>query len=172
MALMISLRHKIWLGFGGLLLVLVIVSAMCVLVLTRYSHALDQVFRENYDSALYCDGMKSALDALNNQAQRMVWRQETASPEQTTAASITRFESNLSRQSQNCTLPNELRLTQQLQDLWSQYKDRYEQFQTDPRRDPAVYRQELLPRYEQLRQSAQAIADMNMNNMVSVDGTV
>jgi CHASE3 domain sensor protein len=49
---MISLRHKIWLGFGALLLIVLLVSLLSFVVMTRYSRALERVLRENYDSAL------------------------------------------------------------------------------------------------------------------------
>ena len=103
----------------------------------------------------------------------MVWQQETRlGGTDRSALPIAGFETYLSHQLNNCTLPGELRLTQQLEILWSQYKEQYQTFAADPMRDPAVYRQDLFPRHEQLRHSAQAIADMNMNNMVSVDGKV
>ena len=47
---MISLRHKLWLGFGTLLLILLAVSVITAIVLTNYSHGLERIFRENYDS--------------------------------------------------------------------------------------------------------------------------
>src|SRR5258708_38988733 len=68
-----SLRRKLWLGFGGLLAILATVSALSVVVLTRYSRALERVFRENYDSAVYCDAMKASLDQLNSRAQALLW---------------------------------------------------------------------------------------------------
>lgn len=64
----ISLRTKLWSGFGGLLLILLAVSVLGVVVLTRYSRVLEQLFRENYDSVVYCDDMKRALDQLNARA--------------------------------------------------------------------------------------------------------
>ncbi len=65
---MTSLRNRLWLGFGSLLLILLVVSSLSMVVFTRYSHALERVFRENYDSAVYCDAMKESLDELNTRA--------------------------------------------------------------------------------------------------------
>ncbi len=70
---MISLRHKLWIGFGTLLLILLAVSLLTAVVLTRYSHALERVFRENYDSVTYCDQMKDAMDQLNLRALLLIW---------------------------------------------------------------------------------------------------
>jgi hypothetical protein len=55
----------------GLLVILATVSILSVVVLTRYSRALDVVFRENYDSAVYCDAMKASLDQLNRVASEL-----------------------------------------------------------------------------------------------------
>jgi hypothetical protein len=49
---MISLRNKLWMGFGGSLFILVLVSVLAMAVLTRYSRVLERVFHENYDSAM------------------------------------------------------------------------------------------------------------------------
>jgi len=47
---------------------LLAVSVLTLVVLTRYSRALERVFHENYNSAIYCDGMNHALDQLNARA--------------------------------------------------------------------------------------------------------
>src|SRR6476646_6832858 len=95
---MISLRHKLWLGFGGLLMILMIVTTLTVAVLTRYSRALERVFRDNYDSAVYCNSMKDALDQLDVRAQHLVWQDPAGASVTTqpaTASLIAQFEENL-----------------------------------------------------------------------------
>jgi len=168
---MISLRHKIALGFGGLLLILIVVAAISVRVLGGYSHTLDTLFHENYDSALFCDAMRESLDDLNNQAQRSLWQPCNADSAQIRSTEV-KFETNFARQLNNCTLPGERELTLRLGDLWSQYKQRNEQFYSASPRDAAAYSSELLPRYQELRRAAQQVAELNMANMVSVDGKV
>ena len=168
---MISLRHKIAFGFGGLLLILIVIAAISVRVLGGYSHTLDNLFHENYDSALFCDAMKDSLDELNNQAQRALWQPASAAPAQLRSTEE-KFEQNFARQLNNCTLPGERELTIHLGDLWSQYKQRYDRFVAAPVRDPQSYSTDLLPRYQELKRTAQQLADLNMANMVSVDGKV
>ncbi|MGA3067544.1 MAG: hypothetical protein ABSF29_11935, partial [Tepidisphaeraceae bacterium] len=72
---MISLRSKLWFGVGGLLAILTIVTLLSIVVLNRYRFALDRVFKENYNSAVYCDAMKRSLDHLNTHALRQLWNQ-------------------------------------------------------------------------------------------------
>jgi two-component system, NtrC family, sensor histidine kinase KinB len=166
---MTSLRNRLLLGFGCLLLILLVVSSLSVVVFTRYSHALERVFRENYDSAVYCNSMKESLDQLNTRAQRMIW-EEPAARKVDFAALESQFDQSLSAQLNNCTLPGEAEASRHLADLWQQYCIHYQQF-NDPRAARSdLFKQDLLPRYEDLKQEAQHIADMNMSNMVSLDG--
>jgi signal transduction histidine kinase/HAMP domain-containing protein len=167
-----SLRSKLWFGFGGLLCILVIVSIMCIAVLTRYSHALERMFRENYDSVTFSDGMKNSLDQLNARALHLIWQQPADAAAINSAAQILQFETNLASELGNATLPGELEQTQHLRELWQNYKSRYQQFESIQDGRDALYRADLLPRFDQLKQHAQQIADMNMQNMISVDGQV
>jgi two-component system, NtrC family, sensor histidine kinase KinB len=167
---MTSLRYRLWVGFGSLLMILLVVSALSIAVFTRYSHALERVFRENYDSAVYCDGMKDSLDQLNTRAQRLIW-EEPAARKINLSAIESRFEENLDAQLNNVTLPGEREASEHLADLWQQYKKHYEIFDNAQTGRSDLYEKDLLPRYEELRPVAQHVADMNMSNMVSVDGS-
>ncbi|HMB96757.1 MAG TPA: ATP-binding protein, partial [Tepidisphaeraceae bacterium] len=165
-------RSKLWFGFGGLLVILVIVSIMSIAVLTRYSHALEQMFRENYDSAIYCNEMKDSLDQLNARALQLIWNKPQPSDRIDSVAQIERFETNLNQQLGNTTLPGEADLSKQLGQLWERYKSRYQDFESMESGRDVVYQHDLLPQFNQLTQLAQRVADMNMQNMVSVDGQV
>src|SRR6476661_10320155 len=136
-----SLRAKLVLGFGGLLAILMIVSLLSVIVLTRYSHTLERAFRDNYNSAIYCDRMREALDALDAQAQRRAWGAEAAVGQIDQAGQIERFEANLDLELGNCTVPGELELSRQLQALWRDYKLSYIQFDSTPGHGAELYRQ-------------------------------
>jgi len=165
-----TLRARLWLGFGGLLFILLVVSTLSVVVLTRYSNALQQVFRENYDSAVYCDAMKDALDRLDGAAQRRTWGAPPASSQDTTTQTE-RFDANLRKQLRNVTLPGEKQLSEQLAREWSQYLESLNRLNAvAPADRTELYRTDLLPRFQTLKGTAQRVADMNMANMVSVDG--
>jgi NtrC-family two-component system sensor histidine kinase KinB len=165
-----TLRGRLWLGFGGLLLILVVVSALSVVVLTRYSRVLTQVFRENYDSAVYCDQMKDALDRTDAAAQRQVWGGAEAADTDIPAAR-NEFDQNLRKQLGNVTLSGERERTAELKIEWEQYQESLTRLASSPApRRADIYRQELLPQFHQAKLTAQQVTDMNMANMVSVDG--
>jgi two-component system, NtrC family, sensor histidine kinase KinB len=166
---MTSLRNRLWLGFGSLLLIVLAVSLLSMVVFTRYSHAMERVFRENYDSAVYCDAMKESLDQLNTRAQRLIWEEPEARKIDLPAIE-TRFQENLDSQLGNTTLPGERDASLHLADLWQQYRSHYDKFDSVQAGRSDLYKSDLLPRYDELKQVAQHVADMNMSNMVSVDG--
>ena len=164
-----SLRRKLWLGFGGLLGILIVVSVLSVVVLTSYSHTLERLFRENYDSAVFCDGMKSSADELQARAQRLVWRiPGGASIDPVVEQDL--FEQNLRKQLANVSLPGEKELSLQLRGLWDVYRARLSNLEAPGADRQQIYLAELLPRYDELRLVARQVAEMNMSNMVSVDG--
>jgi NtrC-family two-component system sensor histidine kinase KinB len=165
---MISLRSKLWAGFGGQLIILLIITAISISVLNRNSEALDRVFKENYGSAVFCDAMKESLDDLNMRALELLWNPgQIQSPPDN---ELNRFETNLNRQIDNITLPGESELTQHLADLWKTYRLHYSQFNSNP--TTQMYRDDLLPRYRDLDHVARQISNMNMSSMLSVDGEV
>jgi signal transduction histidine kinase len=165
---MISLRSKLWLGVGGLLAILTVVTILSIVALNRYRHELDRVFKENYNSAVYCDAMKRSLDHLNTHALRQLWNQPANEFDR--AAEYQAFDLNLHLQIGNVTLPGEGDLTQHLADVWKQYQLDYESFESNPSARPRQYQSNLLPEYGLANQLAQKIADINMANMISVDG--
>ena len=169
-----SLRGKLIVGFGGVLLILLVVSALSIVVLTRYSHALDRVFSENYDSAVYCGRMKQVIDGLSARAQRIVWDDSKPGQPDDAMALQEQFDQSLRLQFANITLHGEKSLTERIQSSWDVYRSTYARFEAaaDSAQRLKIFRDELIPQSEELERTAQATADLNMSNMVSVDGDV
>src|SRR5947208_10343047 len=65
---MFGLRQKLILGFGGLLLILLVVSGLGVAVLRQHRAALDMFLYENWRSVEYGQNMVDALERLNDAA--------------------------------------------------------------------------------------------------------
>jgi signal transduction histidine kinase len=169
-----SLRGKLIVGFGGVLLILLVVSALSIVVLTRYSHALDRVFSENYDSAIYCGRMKQAIDGLSARAQRILWDNPGPTQPDDATALQQQFDQSLRLQFANITLRGEKSLTERIQSLWNVYRSTYARFDSAPGSAARlkIFRDDLIPQSQELERTAQATADLNMSNMVSVDGDV
>jgi two-component system, NtrC family, sensor histidine kinase KinB len=163
-----GLRTKLWFGFGGLLGILLVVSATSVVVLTRYSGTLEQLYRENYDSVRYCDAMKQSLDSLNTHAMNLLWTGVPTSRHEDEA----RFEDNLRLELGNTTLPGEADHAHELATAWRAYGDAWSQFEAPGANRDVLYRGQMLSIFERLKQLTQQISDMNMANIMSFDGQV
>jgi NtrC-family two-component system sensor histidine kinase KinB len=163
-----GLRTKLWFGFGGLLIILLVVSATSVVVLTRYSGTLEMLYHDNYESIRYCDAMKMSLDNLNTQAMNLLWTGAVASHEQDKA----RFEENLLLEQGNTTVPGEADRTRELASAWRSYTEAWNRFESSTANRDALYRGQMLSIFERLKQLTQQISDMNMASIMSVDGQV
>ena len=70
---MFGIRPKLILGFGGLLAILLLVGFLSRASLRRYSGTLERVFRENYDSVIYGQEMRRAVDELDDSSQSVIY---------------------------------------------------------------------------------------------------
>ena len=64
-----SIKTKLVLAFGGLIVILVVVSLVTFHTLNESSKAIDRIMRENYDTIEYCYKMKDALERLDHLAE-------------------------------------------------------------------------------------------------------
>lgn len=154
---MTSLRQKLTLAFGGLLIILTSVGVLSGLLLTQYSSTLERLFRENYNSVVYAQNMKDAIDNLNE----LAWDQSfDASRIQDL---VQQFESNLIQEKSNITLPGEHEMALELEAAWKEYRTGYLQ---------KAEGASLRPFSLRIKELAQKIIDLNLANIVSVDGQV
>jgi NtrC-family two-component system sensor histidine kinase KinB len=168
---MISLRVRLWLGFGGLLLVLLIAGALGVVVMTRYNVALESMFRDNYDSAVYCNQMMDSLDRVNDRTARRalgITEAVTVSID----GDLGRFDAALARQISNAMLPGEMDRTRALAGKWNAFGADFRAFVSAPVSRPDIYSQRLLPACEAMKSDIRQIAEMNLVHMAAVDGQV
>ena len=166
-----GIRAKLVIALGGLLLILAVVGMVSIHTLSESSQAIARILRENYDSVAVCDKMKVAVDRLDRLAETLLWGNLPEALQQGDAA-VQEFNRNLIFQQGNVTLEGEQELTDHLSGAWKSYQEGLANFfqlaDLPPRRE--FYRQQLLPRSREIREVAQKIIDLNMNNMVAVDG--
>ena len=178
---MFGLRQKLLIGFGGLLAILFVVSGLGVAVLAQYRGALDKFYYENWRSVEYGQNMLGALDRLNESSNPILQARATPDAKQLLAARasaaqpLADFQKNLDDEDHNITLPGEDRIASDLTRAWTGengYRATYEAM-LDPG-TPAALRQAIPARLEdlsrQVKQSAQAVIRLNLDNMKPVDG--
>jgi PAS domain S-box-containing protein len=169
-----NLRAKLWLGFGGMLAILTIVSVLGIVVISLYSQAIDRVLSENYRSVVYGQKMLEALDDLTADAQAVAFGRAAVDEALTRRQQAARqlFEDNLDLEHHNVTLPGEQEAADHLSAVWGGYTKQLDvvmkpgQLEVDRR---ASY-DALITQRNEVKPAAQRIIDMNLENMVSVDG--
>src|SRR5512136_1600068 len=63
---MLGLRQKLSLGFGGLLLIILIIGIQSISHLTQLGESIDVILRENYRSVIACQEMKKSLERMDS----------------------------------------------------------------------------------------------------------
>jgi hypothetical protein len=116
-----TLRQKLALGFGGLLLIIASVGILSILQFRELGRAVDVVLRENYKSVLACLEMKESLDRMDSGAVFIVLG-HVKEGDDLLASNEARFERALERELRNITLPGEGEQAALLRQLFRQYQ--------------------------------------------------
>ena len=164
---MIRLRQKLSLGFGGLLLIILIIGIQSIIQLTQLGESIDVILRENYRSVIACQQMKEALERMDSgilfellgyteKGEEIIRKNELA------------FEMALEVELHNITLPGEGEKASHLQGLFDQYKTRLKKIE-DSRAPMTVRRNayfaDLFPLFQQIKDTVGEILRMNQQNM-------
>jgi two-component system, NtrC family, sensor histidine kinase KinB len=165
---MLGLRGKLVLGFGGLLALLTIVGVQGIVWISRLGGSVDVLLRENYDSVVACQQMKEALDRMDSGALFAL----AGDPERgrrLAAANAPLFVKALDLELRNITLPGEGPAAFRIRDLYAAYPPLLGEVldagrPLDARR--AAYFGRLLPLFQQIKQAADQVLQMNQDNMV------
>jgi signal transduction histidine kinase/HAMP domain-containing protein len=164
---MLGLRQKLSLGFGGLLVIILIIGVQSILNLTKLGASIDVILRENYRSVIACQQMKEALERIDSgilfkllgytqEGEGLIRKNELA------------FEKALEAELNNVTLPGEGERATHLQKLYVQYKTTLKSIE-DPikslahRRD--AYFTSLLPLFGKIKDTADDTIQINQQNM-------
>jgi NtrC-family two-component system sensor histidine kinase KinB len=166
-----GIRAKLVIAYAGLLLIVIAVGVVSIHTLNESSQAIARILRENYDSVAACDRIKEAMEKLDRQAELCLLEDRPEVCLQSKMV-IGNFEKNLRIQQGNVTLPGEQELTNRLTDAWQVYKQNLDNFYALPDLGSRhiFYRQKILPRSQTIRETAQKITELNLNNMVAADG--
>ena len=167
-----SLRQKLALGFGGLLVIIAALGIHNISRITALGQSIDVILRENYRSVVACQEMKDALERMDNGAVFVLLGAEQKGNDQI-AQNEVRFEKALQVELGNITLPGEGEKAERLKQLFGQYRSDIKVmgnpvFGREARRK--TYFAELLPLFQRIKGTADDILRMNQENMVAMDG--
>jgi len=164
---MIGLRHKLSLGFAGLLLIILIIGIQSIIHLTKLGESIDVILRENYRSVIACQQMKEALERMDSgilfellgytqKGDELIRKNELA------------FEMALEVELRNITLPGEEEKANHLQSLFGRYRTalkRVEDSKAPMNVRRNAYFTDLFPLFLQIKDTAGEILRMNQQNM-------
>lgn len=168
---MLGLRQKLSLGFGGLLVIILVIGVQSILHLTKLGESINVILRENYRSVIACQEMKEALERMDSgilftllayteKGQELISKNELA------------FEKALQVELHNITLPGEGEKAAHLQGLFKQYKTALKNVENS--KMPLAFRRNtyfthLLPLFQQIKDTADKILQTNQQNMIDAN---
>src|SRR5208337_3013643 len=118
---MLSLRQKLLVGFGGLLLIIIFLGMKSIIQVTDLGGAIDAILRENYRSVIACQDMKEALERMDDGAQSILLGSRKEGTQAIDDKTLD-FEKALNIELNNITVKGEGDMAHHLQGLYSQYK--------------------------------------------------
>jgi signal transduction histidine kinase len=164
---MLSLRQKLLVGFGGLLLIIIFLGVKSIIQVTDLGGAIDSILRENYRSVIACQDMKESLEKIDDGALLVIlgFRKEGIADINKNTPD---FEKALSIELHNITLPGEGQKANHLRELYIQHKSiiqNLEDQSLSPGTLRRMYLTDLKRLYGEISDTADEILTMNQKNM-------
>jgi len=164
---MFSIRQKLILGFGGLLVIVAGIGVMTIVQIRDLGEAIDVILRENYRSVVASQEMKESIGRIDSGIVFMFLGADVDGRRQIQAG-MTQFAKALSVETSNITLPGEGEKSHRLGEVYRDYAALVPRV-TDPSRPldqrRTDYFEALLPLFEQIKGLSQEILEMNQANM-------
>jgi len=163
---MLSLRQKLSLGFGGLLLIILIGGVQSIIQFRYLGKSIDVILKENYHSVVACQDMKEALERMDSGVLFTSLGYQQLGNEQIKKNEAA-FEKALQIELHNITVPGEGEKATALQELFNSYKVKIHDLQKQPQSGSTrrVYLNQILPLFQQVKNTADDILQMNQRNM-------
>ena len=163
---MLSLRQKLLLGFGGLLLIMLIGGVQSIIQFSHLGQSIDVILKENYRSVVACQDMKEALERMDSGVLFTFLGYQQLGNEQIKKNEAA-FEKALDIELHNITVPGEGGKAAALQALFASYQVKIHDLQKQSQSGGArrVYFDEILPLFQQVKNTADDILQMNQRNM-------
>jgi signal transduction histidine kinase len=164
---MFGLRQKLSLGFGGLLLIILLIGGQSIFQFWELGQSIDVILRENYRSVVACQEMKEALERMDSGI-LFALTGYGKEGEALIRLNEERFQKALATELDNITLPGEGEKAAALQDLFSRYRTAlYSVLDPAPDRKARMehFFREVQPLFQRVKDTADDILRMNQANM-------
>ena len=171
---MLSLRYRIVLTLLPLLLLLAVLGGAAVALLHELSGRIDAILHENYDSVIYMERLREALERIDSSFSFALAGQEGLARKQYDEF-WGPYLKNLDLEQHNITLPGEREEVDRLTALTERYQRQGDAFFALPAGDARRHQDYfgadgLLARFKELKESSGRILRMNQQNMEQASG--
>ena len=164
------MRKRILIGLLPLLVLLLAIGCYAIALFFRLGGSIDTILRENYDSVVASQNMKESAERMDS-ALCFTLAGEEDRARRMYAENLPIFEHNLNAELNNITLPGEQELAFKVRDLHQEYVRKVKDFLAIPdiEKRRAMYFGQMLPLFTEIKNTAQAILELNQNNMIVAD---
>jgi NtrC-family two-component system sensor histidine kinase KinB len=166
-SVMIGIRQKLMLGFGGLLAVIAIVGALTMVQIDELGKAIDMILKENYRSVVACQDMKESLERMDSGTLFTLAGNELEG-NRLIEEYTSKFRDALNIELGNITLPGEREKAEIIRVLFERYVGvipLVTGVTRSPEERQADYFSKMQPLFQEIKDVAQDILLMNQTNM-------
>jgi signal transduction histidine kinase len=163
-------RKRILIGLLPLLVLLVAIGCYAIALFSRLGGAIDVILRENYASVVASQNMKESAERMDSALSFTLAGQWDLS-KRMYDENLPVFENNMEAELNNITLPGEQEAAFKVRDLHRQYVELAKTFYgtQDLAKRQAMYFDQMLPLFTEIKDTAQYILDINQENMKKAD---
>ncbi len=164
------MKQRIFFGLAPLFVLLVAMGAYAVTLFAHLGNRVDVILRENFRSVLAGQQMKETAERMDSALFFSLVGEEKRGRE-LYAQNLPAFRESLRTELGNITLPGEQELADKVKQSHEQYATRAEDFwnTTDVDARRKMYFGEMLPKFTEIKDTAQDIIRINQENMVEAD---
>jgi two-component system, NtrC family, sensor histidine kinase KinB len=162
-----TLKTKLVLGLGFLFLIIFIVVGFCSYYVGRLGDESDNILKDNYASLVYSRNMLSGLDDMKTAITSTIYGAGKVSDyyQKFFESGKNLFETNLKAESNNITEIREKEYVEKLKQDYDAYAKLCLQMESGSG-GSSLYSHDFLPANDRLKQSINAIYDVNMQAVV------
>jgi signal transduction histidine kinase len=164
------MRKRILIGLIPLVALLVAIGCYAIALFFRLGGAIDTILRENYASVVASQNMKESAERMDSALSFTLAGQWDLSRKMYNE-NLPIFERNLQAELNNITLPGEQDLAFKVRDLHRLYIQKANTFLATPdvEQRRTMYFSQMLPLFTDIKNTAQAILELNQANMIAAD---
>lgn len=170
---MIGIRQKLMLGFGGLLVIILLSGVFTLFNVGRLGGAVDTILKENYRSVTASQQMKESLERIDS-GLLFILTGNAEEGHRLINENIDKFRDALRIEESNITLPGEKAAADRIAVLFSEYSSSLGSMTENtvsPDTKREMYHKKLYPLFYEIKSNAQKILDMNQAHMVQAGRT-